>query len=291
MSIESEVSKQHPWVTIRKREGDELFYSDRERAFKKFEEGFWVQDSLRQISPHIDSQRRFFNYEWTQGVGHIGLIGQYIKHNIMEGRPAKKLIVEHGGLVGNQYFLDSMIPHIEVHVDIPPQWREEAQCNAVFYSAPCGKHVWEWAKEVERRWERFADKEPICQLSDELTKLKIRVMNELNIRHPYIALHARQSPHDESRNLPIALGMVKVEEYYMKGYDAVSIGLDDHPINDCVKSIKGYPEVEQKAISFALSACCDVFVGSDSGMWQVANQFNRRVDLLNDWDKLAWIYD
>jgi hypothetical protein len=280
-------SRIHPKVLAERSLGNACFYGDREMAKYHFYKGYVEQEYLFDTGGFKDSGRRFLTYEWTWGVGHIGILGQLIKLKLMN-LFNYEIVVETGNRIANQYFLESMGEHITVYNELPPELRNESVYNMLFFSCPFGSHVHEWCKKVERMWEKFPDKKPVCKFTPEMEQLKDSMISAFGLKRPYAAIHARNTPYDPKRNMSLETMLQATKKLTDQGYDLISIGLDDHPINQHIKNIQfvGNP----KATSFVLSADCDYFMGSDSGMGMVANMFQRPVDLINDYEHVAWIY-
>jgi len=218
---------------------------------------------------------RYLNAQWCWAYGHIGLLHQIIRWFRLK-EPLTRLILETQGKINNEYFLKALAPFVMIHHTLPEELKRDAENNAVYFGCPDGVlSIHNFYKMVERECtERLLTTPP--DVTDLLTALKVK--------QPYIALHARQFAHDPSRN--VSLEMI---ELAIDGYpDVVSIGLDEHPVNDIYPSVLTLPN--PWLASFQLSAACDRFVGSNSGAWTVANAYGKPVELMNDHAHLAWIY-
>lgn len=219
--------------------------------------------------------RRYLNAQWVWAYGHIGLLGMLIRFFGTSENPNATLILETGGRVSNPYFLKALEPFLTVMTALPSHLKREAEDNAIYFACPDGERsIHNFYKMVEQTCPRLPLVEPNV---DEL-------LATLEVRRPFIALHARKFDHDPARNVTLAM----VEQAIGDNVDVVSIGLDDHPINDILPSVRNLPNPQ--LASFQLSAACDKFIGSNSGAWTVANAYGKPVELMNDFERKAWIY-
>lgn len=218
--------------------------------------------------------KRYFNAQWVWAFGHIGLLANLIRwFSLMHS--GQELILATHGRVSNQYFLKALQPYLTIVELLPAELKREAEDNAVYFACPDGVHsIHNFHKKVERECPRLPLVAPNVD----------SILDALDVDAPYVALHARQFDHDPSRNVTLA----QVEEA-VDGYpNVVSIGLDDHPINNSVPTVRDLPN--PWLASFQLSAACDRFIGSNSGAWTVANAYGKPVELMNDHEHKAWIY-
>jgi len=220
--------------------------------------------------------KRYLNAQWVWAYGHIGLLGMLIRFFGNSENGNAKLILETQGKVNNQYFLKVLEPFLTIVDHLPFELKREAEDNAVYFACPDGKQsIHNFYKMVERECPRLPLVEPVV---DDLLAM-------LEIRRPFIALHARQFNHDPSRNVTLEMVEKVLDETEL---DVVSIGLDEHPINDILPNVRKLPN--PWLASFQLSAACDRFIGSNSGAWTVANAYGKPVELINDHEHKAWIY-
>ena len=238
-----------------------------------------VQQELLYKSPY-PRNRRFLHTQWVWALGHIGLLYQLIrwfKHN----EPDTMLILE-AAACANKYFLEALSPHLILTSTIPNT--DAALRNAVYFGCPDGIHsLVGFYKMIERDCAHVdlsltsAQKE---QADDLLAKL--------NVRRPFIALHARGMADDAKRNPTREQVEDALTPYLARGYGVVSTGLDKSEASAAYPSI--ITLADPHLASFLLSASCDHFIGSNSGAWTVAHAFRRPVEILNDYEKNAWIY-
>lgn len=219
--------------------------------------------------------RRFLNAQWCWAYGHIGLLGMILRYFQM-ANSGISLVLETNGKINNQYFLKALEPFLTVIDSLPLESKREAEDNAVYFACPDGElSIHNFYKKVERECPRLPLIEPNV---DEL-------LSALEIRRPYVALHARQFNHDPARNITLEDVQEAIRD---EPHDIVSIGLDEHPINDILPNVRHLPN--PWLASFQLSAACDKFIGSNSGAWTVANAYGKPVELINDHEHKAWIY-
>ena len=219
--------------------------------------------------------KRYLNAQWCWAYGHIGLLHQLIRWFRLK-EPDTKLILETPGRINNVFFLKALEPFITILDKLPIELQREAQDNAVYFACPDGvKSIHNFYKMVERECtERLLTQEPNV---DDL-------LDRLGVKKPYIAVHARQFGHDPARNVSLDMVEQAIDDYP----DVISIGLDEHPINDIYPSVLTLPN--PWLASFQLSAACDRFIGSNSGAWVVADAYGKPVELMNDHEHKAWIY-
>lgn len=241
-----------------------------------------VQQRLHDESP-FNTNRRFFDAQWCWALGHIGLLYQAVRWFHVKAPGMGLHLVTHGH-ASNQYFLDALKPFITTHTILPPDLVDEAMYNAVYFGCPdFVHHIHDWAKVAERECQGAH----LLSLSEEQQHQVDEMLEGMWIGRPYVAVQARASEYDPSRNVSLAMVERSIAKWTAQGYDVVSTGLDAHPINDKVPSVLKL--AEPKLASFLLSAACDQFVGSDSGAWTIPWAYGRPVELMND-DHKAWIY-
>lgn len=214
--------------------------------------------------------KRYLSPQWVWAYGHIGLLGMLIRS--MRG---VELVLETRGSIANPYFLETMAPFLTVVERLPVHLEREAQDNAVYFACPDGVlSIHNFYKRVAREYP-----EPILGPAPDVSAL----LERLGVRRPYVAVHARNFGHDPWRNV----SRQQVEDV-LQGANAISIGIDGHPINDLLPNVQKLPN--PWLASFQLSAACDRFIGCNSGAWTVANAYGRPVELINDHEHKAWIY-
>ena len=227
--------------------------------------------------------RRFFDAQWCWALGHIGLLYQAIRWFHVK-HPGTQLVLQTRGQVSNQHFLDALKPYITMYSTLPSEWVQEAADTAVYFGCPDGvNHIHDWVKIAERECQGVN----LLSLSDEQQRQVDEILGFLGIARPYVAVQARGIEYDSKRNVSLAMVEQAIKPWVDRGFDVVSTGLDQHPINDKVPSVLKLPE--PKLASFLLSAACDQFIGSDSGAWTIPWAYRRPVELMND-DHKAWIY-
>ena len=219
--------------------------------------------------------RRYLNAQWCWAYGHIGLLHQLIRY-FRSRETNTRLILETQGRINNPYFLKVLEPFLTVVDNLPSEMAEEATANAVYFGCPDGElSIHNFYKMVNRTCT-----ERLLKTPPDVSKL----LGHLGVSRPFVALHARQFNHDPSRNVTIGM----VEEAIAGELNVISIGLDEHPINDQLPNILHEPN--PWLASFQLAAACDKFIGSNSGAWTVADAYGKPVDLMNDIEHKAWIY-
>lgn len=217
--------------------------------------------------------KRYLNAQWCWAYGHIGLLQMVIRW--FQCQSKTQLILETHGKINNQYFLKALEPYLMIVDGLPIELKREAEDNAVYFGCPDGtKSIHNFYKHVERECPRLPLTEPNV---DEL-------LEQLQVKRPYIALHARQFNHDPQRNVTLEM----VDAAIGDNLNVISIGLDEHPVNDILPNVLKLPN--PWLASFQLSAACDRFIGSNSGAWTVANAYGKPVTLMNDFEHKAWIY-
>jgi hypothetical protein len=218
--------------------------------------------------------KRYLDAQWCWAYGHLGLLQMIIrwfKHH----EPSTQLILETQGKVNNHHLLKAISPYLTIVERLAPELRREAEDNAVYFACPDGiKSIHNFYKQVERECPRLDL--PVPDVTDLLAKL--------GITHPYVAVHARNFAHEPERNVTLEMVSAAIGDEL----NVVSIGLDEHPINDVIPSVLKLPD--PSLASFLLSAACDYFIGSNSGPWTIANAYGRPVTLMNDFERKAWIY-
>lgn len=218
--------------------------------------------------------RRYLNAQWCWAYGHIGLLQMLVRFFRLT-QSSTRLVLESHGRVNNPYFLKALEPFITIVDTLPQEIAEDASCNAVYFACPDGLHtVHNFYKMVNK----CAPRLPL--MPPDVSPL----LEKLGINRPFTALHARHFNHDPKRNISLQAVRNEIEGLQ----NVVSIGLDDHPINDFVPNIKDEPN--PWLASFQLSAACDRFIGSNSGAWTVADAYGKPVTLMNDHEHKAWIY-
>lgn len=241
-----------------------------------------VQQALLDPPPYRNN-RRFFDAQWCWALGHIGLLYQAVRWFHVKA-PNMKLVLETRRNVANQFFLDALKPFIEMHDILPNELAGEAMYNAVYFGCPDGvNHIHDWAKVAERECVGVN----LLHLTENEQRQVDEILDFLGIGRPYVAVQARAIEYDSVRNVSLAMVEQAIAPWVGHGYDVVSTGLDEHPINTKVPNVLKL--AEPKLASFLLSAACDHFIGSDSGAWTIPWAYRRPVTLMND-DKKAWIY-
>lgn len=241
-----------------------------------------LQQSLLQKSPH-KTHRRFLHVQWVWALGHIGLLYQLIRWFRKKERQTQLVLVAQGS--ANNYFLESLLPFISMVHELPKELEDEAMHNAVYFGCPDGIHsLVSFYKMIEQE----CRDEKHLELSISQIMRAESLLQDMGIERPFVALHARSSLNDPKRNVTSAQIEEALEPYLAKGYRVVSTGIDPHPVNARFASVLDLPDPQ--LASFLLSATCNQFIGSNSGAWTVAHAFGRPVEILNDYERNAWIY-
>jgi hypothetical protein len=255
----------HPEIQKLDQMANELYAKGlkREATLCQIEAGKLQQRLLRPIG------KRYFNAQWVWSYGHIGLLGMICRWSKDE------LVLETQGRVNNQYFLKALAPYLTIVEKLPAHLAREAEDNAMYFGCPDGNlSIHNFYKKIERECPKLSLKVPDV---DETLEM-------LHVKRPYIALHARNFAHDPDRNVTLDM----IDEFIGEETSIISIGLDEHPINDIIPSVLTLPN--PWLASFQLSAACDAFIGCNSGAWTVANAYGKPVVLMNDLERKAWIY-
>jgi len=238
------------------------------------------QQKLLEGSP-FKTGKRFLSPQWCWAFGHIGLLHMLIRWFRLH-EPETKLFLETRGAVANEYFLKALEPYLTILNKFPEEWTEEVNYNSVYFACPDGiRPIHDFYKMVERECAGLF----LLSLTEAQEREADELLKRLGAKRPYIALHARSTGHDPARNITLSMAEEAVSHYHM---DVVSIGLDEHPANTRFPSVRKLPN--PWLASFLLSASCDRFIGSNSGAWTVAHAYQKPVELMNDFEKLAWIY-
>ncbi len=241
-----------------------------------------LQQDLLRRSPY-KTGRRFLHAQWAWALGHIGLLYQLIRWFRLK-EPNTKLILEATG-AANHHFLGALLPFITIVHKLPPDVLKEAEFNAVYFGCPDGIHgLVSFYKMIESE---CADIHLLFLSPEEILEADILASNLL-VKHPFVALHARSTKNDSTRNVTVEQIEKALEPYLAQGYDVISTGLDPHPINARFRSVLELPDPMRA--SFLLSASCDRFIGSNSGAWTIAHAYQRPVEIMNDFERAAWIY-
>ena len=228
--------------------------------------------------------RRFLHAQWCWALGHIGLLYQVIRW-FKKHEPQTQLVLENSGSA-NPYFLRALSPYLTIYSALPPQMKQEAEANAVYFGCPDGIHsLVNFYKMIEQECSDIN----LLELSDsdheELGELRAK----LGIAgKPYVALQARAHTYEPGRNVTSEEIERALDPYKARGFAVVSTGIDHHPINASYPSVLNLQDA--KRASFLLSAACDQFIGSNSGAWTIAHAYRRPVEILNDYERAAWIY-
>lgn len=243
-----------------------------------------LQQKLLTESPY-GTGYRFFTAQWVWALGHIGLLHQVMRW-LATSEPETICIVEAEG-AANPYFLNALLGHfstLKVCPKLPDITRHVAMHNAMFFGCPDGNSTLvDYYKKIER----------VCKGTGLLrltAKQKVRVeqlKKELGLDHakPIVAIQHRNLQTEPERNT--GLDMVKEHLSKYRDHEPVITGTD--PCDEFpYPSVLGLPDPQEA--SFLLSASCDQFIGSNSGAWVVPHGFGRPVELLNDYEKSAWIY-
>lgn len=237
------------------------------------------QQELLKKSPY-KTGRRFLHAQWVWALGHMGLLYQLIRWFKLKEPETKLVLLANGS--ANPEFLKALSPFLEIPETYNP---DEAMRNAVYFGCPDGVNTLvNFYKMIEMECRGTL----VLSLTNEQQSDLDDLMWELDIKHPYVAVHARATANDPARNVTVSQVEEFLEELKAKGYSIVITGLDQHPINAKCKNI--LDREEKHKASFLLSAGCDHFIGSDSGAWTVAHAFGKPVTLMNDYQRNAWIY-
>lgn len=240
-----------------------------------------VQRALH--NPAQSFPRRFFDAQWCWALGHIGLLYQAVRWFHVKA-PSTELVLETRRNVANRYFLNALKPFVTMYDVLPTELVMEAAYNAVYFGCPDGvHHIHDWVKVAERECEGVN----LLRLECHEQRTVDEVLDFLGIGRPFVAVQARAIDYDSTRNVNLAMVEQAIAPWVAKGFDVVSTGIDEHPINSKVPNVLKL--AEPKLASFLLSAACDHFIGSDSGAWTIPWAYRRPVTLMND-DKKAWIY-
>ena len=246
-----------------------------------------LQQHLLKTSPFGNSTR-FLDQQWVWALGHIGLTHQLIRW-FRHTEPDTKLILECTGSANN-HFLVQLQPYISIVpqlIDMTMGQAEIARAedfvsrNAVYFGCPDGRHsIVDFYKMVERECEG----EWLLKLSDEQKLRTATILLELGVKHPYVALQPRKMPHEPERNMSEQQMRAALSNY--PDHDVVITGLDECTMK--YPSVQSMPDPHEA--SFLLSAACDQFIGSNSGAWTIAHAYQRPVEIINDRERAAWIY-
>lgn len=242
-----------------------------------------LQQKLLNESPY-GKGTRFFTAQWVWALGHIGLLHQVMRW-ITKHEPETICIVEAQG-AANTYFLQALLDQfntLKLCEKLPEITRDVAMRNAMFFGCPDGNSsLVDYYKKIER----------VCQ-GEGLLKLtprqKVRIeqlKTELGLDHskPIVAIQHRNLSNEPERNT--TLEMIKEHLWKYPGHQPVVTGMDPHDFP--WPSVKMLMNAQEG--SFLLSAGCDQFIGSNSGAWVVPHGFGVPVELVNDFEKAAWIY-
>lgn len=237
------------------------------------------QQTLLAASPYPPN-RRYLSAQWCWALGHIGLLYQLIRWFRLHEPDTKLSLL--ANTAANPHFLRELLPFLSQ--DEMPVSPHEAMTNAVYFGCPDGRNsLVRFYKIVE------AECRDIHLLElDTTQRLEAEAMLEkLGVRRPFVALQARASQHDAKRNVTQEQISEALLPYLASGYSVVSTGLDPKPME--FPSVLSLPDPQRA--SFLLSASCDKFIGSNSGAWTMAHAYRRPVEIINDYERAAWIYD
>lgn len=229
--------------------------------------------------------RRFLHPQWCWSLGHIGLLYQLVRWFRLHEPDTRLYLLAKGG--ANPYFLQALAPFVSIGPLSDSWWLEGVEPNAVYFGCPDGiNSLVRFYKLIEYDCRDIH----LLTLSDEDQDAAAMALHVLGVkRRPFVALQARSHTHDPARNVTDAQIEAALAPYLARGYSVVSTGLDAHPY--CAR----FPSVttlhDPLRASFLLSASCDQFIGSNSGAWTMAHAYRRPVELLNDYERAAWIYN
>lgn len=238
------------------------------------------QQQLLAASPYPRT-RRYLGPQWTWATGHIGLLYQLIRWFRLREPETQLVLLD--GKSANPHFLQALSPWLR-QINGPVH-HDEVMHNAVYFGCPDGIHnLVSFNKMIEAECK---DDEALALSTADALHVEM-LQHTLGLVRPFVAIQARALTLDPARNVSVDEIEDALVEWKAKGYSVVSTGLDEHPINE------RYPSVLRLAdpmrASFLLSACCDQFIGSNSGAWTIAHAYRRPVTILNDHMKSAWIY-
>lgn len=241
-----------------------------------------TQQALLSRSPYPGV--RFLHEQWVWALGHIGLLHQLIRWFKLREPETQLVLVTKGA--NNPYFLNALSPYLTIVPEMTPDMAGLAMSNAVYFGCPDGANTLvNFYKMIERECVDIH----LLSLSEEQKAQAVAFAKELGVEGKYVALHARYSQtNDPDRNPTEKMIRAALDSYISRGYSVICTGLDNHPDTLQYRSVTELPDPH--LASFLLSANCDQFVGSDSGAWTIAHAYQKPVELMNDYQRNAWIY-
>lgn len=240
-----------------------------------------TQSALLSRSPYPGL--RFLTEQWVWALGHIGLLYQLIRWFKLKEPETKLVLVAKGS--ANGHFLNALAPYLTIIPELPVELANQAMFGAVYFGCPDGLNTLvNFYKMIERECSDIH----LLKLTEEDQAEADALLEKLSIKRPYVAFQARGATYDPSRNVTVEQVEKALETFKDRGFSVVSTGLDAHPINGLYRSVTELPDPMRA--SFLLSASCDQFLGSNSGAWTIPHAYQRPVQLINDYERSAWIY-
>ncbi len=240
-----------------------------------------MQQNLVARSPYPET--RFLTAQWVWAVGHIGLLYQLIRWFKLREPDTKLVLIADGA--ASPHFLQAISPFLTIWRELPVEVAQQAMLGAVYFGCPDGLNTLvNFYKMIERDCKEIN----LLSLTEDQKKQAAEFAAQLGITGKYVALQARASAYDEKRNVSLQEVEHALTPYLDRGFQVISTGVEKHPINEKYRSVLELPD--PKLASFLLSANCDQFVGSDSGAWTIPHAYQRPVELMNDYNRSAWIY-
>jgi putative glycosyltransferase (TIGR04372 family) len=249
--------------------------------------GYWAD--LKEYRQFIDDGRRFVRVSNPQRIGHLCLeVDALLKDKLLQGADTSKLILVDQGRFANRHIVKYFERFLSVEKPSPvfefTQTYGDPE-GAVIETHPYAVAMYGTAKayEVYAKW---GARPPLFELFEDDRLVLEDYLHAVGVPADawYVCIHAREggySPEDETihryRSVDIAAFSLAVEEIVKRGGWCVRVGdasMRPYPSHERVIDYALSPR-KSPQLDVALAAGCRLFLGSASGLFNLAELFGR----------------
>ena len=269
---------------------DEAIYwwRERRRIFSALARHYVRRDRVEHDPEHL-----IFDDFWTSHIGHTAMLGLYVKRNLLEGRPYRRLSLlrKPEPNPGNRCLVDHWQPYFRLadHVlelSISPDYSHYLAKNIFIDERLTGPETYFWQvyAEISRAWEE-AKGGSLLELSKEEQRRGEETLAAMGIPRGawYVCLHVRssgfKSTHEglhDTLNAAIASYDLAIDAIVRRGGWVIRMGNTSMPPLPERHGVVDYAHGQHRSdwMDVFLCATCRFYVGTSSGLAYVPNLFS-----------------
>lgn len=246
----------------------------------------------------LDPAYLIFDHFWSSHIGHTALLGVYVKRNLLEGKPVRRMALVRGGSQGNTYLVNQWKDHFCI-VDQPSELP-----SPFLYSAISSKNLfledsiagpdtyfWQAYSEISRAWEA-AGGGSLLKLSQADILRGREMLDAMGLPGGawYVCLHVRSRGFKRlheglqaSLNADIASYDLVIDAVVERGGWVIRMGDPSTPRLPAHDRVIDYAHNSMKAdwLDIFLCATCRFYIGTSSGLAYVPSLFGTPCVLTN----------